>query len=295
MRVKSKTEDLESFLMVVDSGSFSAAAIGLNTQVAKISRAIARLEKELDTTLFNRSTRRIELTEAGQLFLKYVRESLDLLNRGEEALNSLQGMPKGKLRVDAASPFIFHQIVPHIAAFRAAYPDIQLELISGESFIDLIEKKTDVAIRIGRLQDSNLYARTLGISKLRLVASPRYLGIHAGPTSLAELKTHTLIGFADSPKLNNWHLGENELIKPHISASNGETIRQLVLEGNGIALLSNFMVEADLKQGKLVEVLPDSVQTPNPREAVNAVYYKNSAASARIEAFIEFFKGKFTL
>lgn len=295
MGVKSKTEDLENFITVVESGSFTRAANLQNTQVAKVSRSVARLEKELEVTLLNRSTRRIELTEEGHLLLQYAKEGLSALNRGEEALNNLKGAPKGKLRVDAASPFLIHQIIPYIEDFQLAYPDIQLDLISNENIVDLIEKKTDVAIRIGKLADSNLHAKRLGNSQLHLVASPRYLAKYQAPTSVAELSKHKLIGFADSPKLNNWYLSEKITIKPYLTASNGEALRQLVLNGNGIALLSNFMIRKDLDSNRLIEVLPHVVMSPNPREEINAVYYKNSAISSRIAAFISFFSKKFSL
>lgn len=295
MMIKSKTEDLEIFVTVVDCGSFTSAANLLDTQVAKISRAVSRLERNLDITLFTRSTRRVELTEAGLLFLSYARDGLETINRGEEALNTLQGAPKGKLRIDAASPFLFHQIIPYIEGFQLAYPDIQLNLISNENIVDLIEKKTDLAIRIGKLSDSNLYAKNIGTSKLHIVASPRYFAKFKKPATIAELKTHKLIGFADSPKLNNWFLKEEMPLTPTITASNGEAIRQLALNGNGIALLSNFMVRKDLSNNALVEVLPNSVLSPNPREEVHAVYYKNSAATSRIAAFMNFYTNKFKL
>ncbi len=295
MIVKSKTEDLENFITVVDCGSFTGAANLLNTQVATISRSISRLENELEVTLFNRSTRRVELSEEGHLFLKYAKESLDILSRGEEELNNLKGVPKGRLRVDAASPFLFHQVIPYIEDFQIAFPEIQLDLISNENIIDLIEKKTDVAIRIGKLADSNLYAKKLGNSTLHIVASPRYLAKTCAPSNLSELKQHVLIGFADSPRLNNWFLKEEIELRPRITASNGEAIRQLALNGNGIALLSNFMIRKDIESNRLVELLPGSVTSPNPREEIHAVYYKNSAVSSRISAFVHFFEKKFNL
>ncbi|MFC3033952.1 LysR substrate-binding domain-containing protein [Pseudoalteromonas fenneropenaei] len=292
---KSKTEDLQHFITVVDCGSFSGAANLLNSQVATVSRAIARLERELGVVLFNRSTRRVELTEAGHVFLHYAKDSLDLLHRGEEALNNLKGKPQGKLRVDAASPFLFHQVIPYVEDFQRHYPKLQLDLISNENIVDLIEKKTDVAIRIGKLADSNLYARKLGRSTLHMVASPRYLAKYGTPKQLDELQEHQLIGFADAPKLNNWYLKQDIAMKATLCASNGEAIRQLALNGNGIALLSNFMIRKDLDNNRLVEVLPNSVMSPNPREEIHAVYYKNSAVASRIKAFIDFFADKFSL
>ena len=295
MLVKSKKEDLENFIAVADCGSFSGAGNILNIQVAKISRSIARLESKLNATLFNRSTRRIELTEEGVLFLKYARSSLETLGQGEEMLNLLKNAPAGKLKVDAASAFLYQQIIPHVAAFQEIYPNIQLEFISNESIIDLIEKRTDIAIRIGQLADSNLHAKVLGKSKLHIVASPCYLAQHGLPQNIAQLKEHKIIGFSNAPQLNNWHLKTPFILRPTISASSGEAIRQLVLNGNGIALLSNFMIRQDLENNLLTEILPDSVMHPNPREDVHAVYYRNSAVSSRISAFINFFASRFSL
>ena len=293
--IKSKTQDLAYFVTLAENGSFTETANLLDTQVAKVSRSISRLEQEHKITLFNRSTRSVELTEEGSVFLNYVRQALQLLNRGEEALNNLKGVAKGKLRVDAASPFIFHQIIPHIEAFRLAYPEIELDLVSNENIIDLIEKKTDIAIRIGQLTDSNLHAKHLGRSQLHLVASPRYLAKAGTPSNLTELLQHQHIGFADAPKLNNWFLPQAKRVRPSLNASSGETIRQLAINGNGIALLSGFMVNKDIKDGLLQPLLPDLVMSPNPREEVNAVYYKHSAVSVRIRAFLDFFAPRFVL
>ena len=171
MAVRSRTEDLEAFLAVVDSGSFSAAAELLDQQVAKVSRAIARLEKTNNCTLMARTTRRLELTEEGKLLLTYAREGLNTLEKGEEHLKLLKKAPAGHLRIDAASPFVLHQITPLIGVFRQAFPQVTLDISSNDGIVDLLERRTDVAIRIGELKDSNLHARRLGRSQLYLVAS----------------------------------------------------------------------------------------------------------------------------
>ncbi len=295
MPVQAKTEDLEAFLAVVDSGSFSAAATLLNQQVAKVSRAVSRLESHLNCTLLNRTTRRIELSEEGALFLEFARAGLNTLEQGEEALRQLRGKPSGKLRIDAASPFIFHQIAPLVNDFICAYPDIRLDITSHDSIIDLLEHKTDVAIRIGDLKDSNLHARLLGRSELKMVASPEYLASNQPITHSAQLLSHRLIGFSDAPSLNTWPLVESLSLSFAITASSGETVRHLCIAGQGIALLSHFMIRDDLKNGRLLEVLPNAVQSPNRREAVQAVYYRNSAISSRISAFLDFVQPRLCL
>ncbi len=295
MSVISNSQDLEAFISVVDTGGFSSAANALDEQVAKISRAVTRLEKSLNVTLFNRTTRRIELTEEGQLFLGYAREALSQLAQGEEALKLLHCAPSGKLRVDAASPFVFHQLAPHLKAFNQAYPDIKLEITSHDNIIDLLEHKTDIAIRIGELADSNLHARTLGISKLQLVASPDYLQAAPPLNELTDLASQQLIGFTDAPHLNHWPLTTPLDLKFSISASSGETVRQLCIQGHGITLLSEFMINEDLKAGRLVKVLEGEVLSPNRREKVHAVYYQNSGVSSRVLAFLDFIAPRLTL
>ena len=295
MAIISKTDDLQILLAVFDSGSFSGAARLLDVPVAKITRAVQRLEQEHQSNFFNRTTRRVEPTEEGRLFVSAVRPGLQQLEQAEESLRLLKGAPAGKLRVDAVSPFIIHQLVPLMADFQRAYPQIKVELISNENIIDLIEKRADVAIRIGQLEDSNLHARLLGKSKLRLLASPDYVEAQGQPRDADELRQHALLGFSDNSKLNDWPLAAPVTIKPTMAASSGETLLQLCLAGNGIALLSDFMTRHLVEEGKLMEVLPDSVQSPIPRELVQAVYYRNTALSSRISAFIEFIAPRLNL
>ena len=290
-----KTEDIEIFLTVVDTGSFTGAANLLNQQVAKVSRAVSRLEDTLQCTLLNRTTRRLELTEEGHVFIRYARESLNTLYTGEEAIKLLKQAPSGHLRIDAASPFVFHQLTPLVGDFVAQYPHITLDLTSHDNIIDLLEHKTDLAIRIGDLKDSNLHARLLGKSQLRLVVSPEYLYQHNEVAHINDLSTHKLIGFNDASKLNSWPLKTPVKLNFHMTGSSGETLRQLCLNHQGIALLSHFMIGEDLESGRLVEVLPEAIVRPNNREAIQAVYYKNSAVSSRILAFLDFVQPRLTL
>ena len=282
-------------MTVLDTGSFTGAANLLNQQVAKVSRAVSRLEDTLQCTLLNRTTRRLELTEEGHVFIRYARESLNTLYTGEEAIKLLKQAPSGHLRIDAASPFVLHQLTPLVGEFVQQYPHITLDLTSHDNIIDLLEHKTDLAIRIGDLKDSNLHARLLGKSQLRLVVSPEYLYQHNEVAHINDLSTHKLIGFNDASKLNSWPLKTPVKLNFHMTGSSGETLRQLCLNHQGIALLSNFMIGDDLKSGRLVEVLPEAIVTPNNRESIQAVYYKNSAVSSRILAFLDFIQPRLTL
>lgn len=293
--VRSKTEDLEILLAVADHGGFSAAADALNIQVAKVSRAVARLEQEHACSLFTRTTRKVSVTQEGEHFIGLIRSAMEQIASAEFALTAQKTRPSGRLRVDAASPFVLHQLVPLVKPFRSAYPDIELELVSNDSIIDLIEKRTDLAIRIGGLADSGLHATLLGRSILHLVASPDYLATNGTPKTIDDLIRHSLIGFADITHLNKLPTTPMVPLPVSIKASSGETIRQLCLAGNGIALLSHFMVSKDIQSGHLVTLLPELIDSPNPREQVQAVYYKHSTLASRVEAFLNFIKNKLIL
>lgn len=295
MTIVSRTEDLEILLTVIDSGSLSAAARILDIQVAKVSRAVSRLEKDLDCTLLNRTTRKLELTEEGRIFTEQVRNGLHQLAAAEENIRTLKGIPAGRLRVDAATPFILHQLVPLVPGFRARYPQIELELVANENIIDLIERRTDLAIRIGPLQDSNLHARFLGRSPLHVVAAPAYLEEYGTPEHPDALRRHQIIGFADATHLNRWPLSTPVDLDTSLSSSSGETIRQLCLAGQGLALLSEFMIRADLAEGRLVRVLEKQMISPNDRELVHAVYYRNTTLSSRITAFLDYIRPRLKL
>ncbi|MBY5946710.1 LysR family transcriptional regulator [Photobacterium rosenbergii] len=290
-----RSDDLEILLTVVDSGGFSAAAEALDIQVARVSRAVSKVEKQLGVSILNRTTRRVELTDEGRQFIEAVRVGLQHIQQAEEDIMQRGELPKGRLRVDAASPFVFHQLVPLIQPFKAAYPEIELELTSNEGFVDLLEKRTDVAIRIGKLDDSTLHARPLGRSPLYIVAAPEYLAKRGIPKQVNELHQHDLIGFAGAKILNRWPLKGLESITPSMISSNGETVRQLVLAGNGISCLSGFMVNKDLEEGRLVSLLETEKLVNTGREQVNAVFYKSSSVARRISAFIDFIQPQLSL
>lgn len=288
--MKITLDELLAFATVVDTGSITAAAESLEQTVSGVSRALSRLEEKLGTTLLRRTTRRLELTEEGQTMLARARAILASVEDAEEQMALRQQQPAGRLRVNAASPFMLHVIVPLIGEFRIKYPQIELELNTNDQIIDLLEQRTDIAIRIGALADSTLHARPLPSSRLRVLASPAYLEIHGKPRNVAELSGHTLLGFAPTATLNRWPLRDahgNELdIAPTLHASSGETLRQLALAGEGIVCLSDFMTRRDRHDGALVQLF--ARETLDVRQPINAVYYRNTQLASRIACFLDF-------
>ncbi len=291
--MKSTIEELQAFTVIVDSGSIIKAAQRLDQTASGVSRALQRLESKLNVTLLERTTRKIKLTQEGQLFLAKTRRILNDLTEAEDSLLKLDADTSGLVRVDSAISFILHRIVPLIPEFNARYPHIQIELVNHDQVIDLLEHKADVAIRFGKLNDSSLHAKFIYKSRLCLVASPEYLQQHGRPQNAEELSAHALLGFSQITHMNIWpiHVGGKALtIQPNIKASNGETIRELAIHGMGIACLSIFMLEKDIAEGRLVQILEDQME---PHEQlIHAVYYQQEHLPKRVRLFIEYLAEK---
>lgn len=288
--MKASSEELKVFVSVVESGSFSRAAETLNMANSAVSRTIKKLENKLGLALLTRTTRNLALTQEGERYFQQVQHFLQVMTAAENELMESRDVPKGLLRIDAATPVILHLLMPMIKSFRERYPEIALSLISSENFINLIERKVDVVIRAGSLTDSGLRARLLFVSYRRLIASPDYLKKYGIPLRAADLDNHQCLGFIDAPRLNRWPVafedGELYEIRSELDSNSGETIKQLCLDGNGIACLSDYMVHKEIEEGRLVEIMADQrlpVEMP-----FNAVYYSDLGVTQRVRAFIDF-------
>lgn len=287
-------EPLIAFCAVIDTGSFSAAAQRLGQTPSGVSRTISRLEKQLGMTLMHRTTRRLDLTEEGAWLLGRARRILLELDDTEAQAAARRTQPSGLVRVNAATPALDHLVAPLVPAFLEAYPQVELELTSGETVVDLIEERADVAIRIGPLADSTLKARRLGSSRILVLAAPSYLERHGAPATVADLARHRLLGFTAPASLNIWPLRNDEIegeeagwpAAPRVTASSGETVRHLALAGAGIASLSEFLTRADIAAGRLVPVLPQA--TLAWTQPVWAVFYKQGALAPRVAALVDF-------
>lgn len=288
--MKANSDELITFVTVVESGSFSRAAERLQQANSVVSRTVKKLESKLGVTLLNRTTRQISLTQEGENYFRQVQKVLSDMAAAENALMESRQRPQGLLRVDAATPVVLHLLTPLVAEFRERYPEMSLSLVSSENFINLIERKVDIAIRVGELTDSTLKARKLMASYRRILASPAYLAQYGAPKTVADLEHHCCIGFNDLPNLNRWPLtcadGRQLEIVPGLTTNSGETQHHLCLHGNGIACLSDFMSDEDVKRGNLVPLLVgDTLPLEMP---INAVYYSDSAVSNRLRSFIDF-------
>ena len=291
--MKSTLDELQAFISIVDSGSIVDASKHLQQTTSGLSRALQRLESKLNVTLLERTTRKLKLTQEGQVFLEKARKILHDLNEAEDALLQSDNDTAGLIRVDSATPFVLHVIVPLISEFNQLYPNIEIELNSNDQIIDLLEHKTDVAIRFGELNDSSLHARLLCKSRLYIVASPEYLAKNGYPKTAQDILNHPQIGFSKVSHLNTWPIrinGEQLSVHPKIKASNGETVRQLALDGLGITCLSAFLVHRDLQQNRLIALLEDQIELHE--QSIHAVYYQQEHLPKRVRLFIDFLAQK---
>lgn len=288
--MKTNSEELTIFVAVVENGSFSRAAEQLEMANSAVSRAVKKLENKLGVELLTRTTRQIKLTQEGEIYFRRVQFILQEMAAAENELIEHQMMPQGLLRIDAATPVVLHLLMPVIKSYRERYPDVMLSLVSSETFINLIERKVDVAIRAGNLTDSTLRARPLFNSYRRIIASPAYLEQKGVPQTPEELINYECLGFVEPLSLNRWPVaksdGELYDITPSCTSNSGETLKQLCIAGNGIACLSDFMIDREINDGTLVEIFADKVL---PVEMpFNAVYYSDRAVNMRIRSFIDF-------
>ena len=288
--MKTTSEELTVFVQVVENGSFSRAAKQLAMANSAVSRVVKRLEEKLGVNLINRTTRQLRLTEEGSQYFRRVQKILQEMAAAEAEMLAVHEVPQGVLRVDSAMPMVLHLLVPLAAKFNERYPHIQLSLASSEGYINLIDRKVDIALRAGELDDSGLRARHLFDSHFRVVASPEYLAKHGLPQSTEDLANHQCLGFTEPTSLNIWEVldaqGNPYKISPHFTANSGEILRSLCLSGCGIACLSDFLVDNDIAEGKLIPLFIE--QTSNKTLPFNAVYYSDKAVNLRLRVFLDF-------
>lgn len=287
-----RSGDMEVFTRVVELGGFSAAARALHMTPSAVSKLIARLEARLGARLFNRSTRRLQLTPEGTAFHeRAVRVLADIEAAEREA--AAGAVPRGLLRVNSSVPIGTHYLLPVIPAFLAQYPEIRLDLTLTDTVVDLLEQRADVAVRAGPLRDSRLVARKLGESRVHVVASPEYLARNGPLRTPADLIHHNVMAFNFDRQVQGWPFLDGAGGVTHypqignMVVSNGEMMRQLAVEGLGLARHSRYHVDADLRAGRLVTVLED--YNPGDLEPVHAVYIgQGGHLPARVRAFLDF-------
>ena len=281
---------METFVGVVDSGSFSGAARLLKVGQPAVSKAIAQLEQYLGVQLLLRSTRGLAPTEAGQRYYEAARGAIALAHEADMSARSASAGLAGQLKICAAVTFARLHIVPHLQRFLDAHPQLSIDVVLDDRHIDLIENGIDVALRMGELSDSAMTARRIAQSRRVLVATPAYLAAHGTPHEPDELAAHQIIVYdrAGGGRSWSWRRGDVERtvqVSGRLRASAAEGVRAAVLADMGMAVASRWMFAPELEQGTVVEVLDDWVLPPID---LWALYPSGRKASAKARAFVDF-------
>lgn len=287
---------LKTFAVVVSEGSFTKAADKLGTSNQLVSKYIAELEKQLDTRLFNRTTRKIHLTEAGKQCLQHTNHILESVNDMESQLGLLNSEAKGVLHVSAPVSFSTLHLAGALSAFQQAHPRVSINLQLNDRKIDVIEEGFDVAIRAGHLANSTLVAKKITTIQLALCASPSYWEKYGTPEHPNELKPEHYLEYS----YVNYDNDESELIAalkanahkvtPRLTANNGEVLTNVAKQGEGYVLQPTFIAGEALKNGELVSILHDFVP-----QAISlyAVYPHRKLISNKLRVFIDFLSSYF--
>lgn len=283
-----RSGEMEVFARVVQDGGFSAAARNLDITPSAVSKLIARLEARLGTRLLVRTTRALTLTEEGEAYHHAALRILQDLNDADQ--EAAGGAVRGRLRVNTTIPFGTMFVAPAMPDFIARNPDLIVDLSFTDGIVDLVAEKTDVAIRMGNLPDSGLIARKLGQSRRVVCASPDYLARRGFPGNPSDLKHHDCLTFNFRRARPSWPFRDNgqdiaQPVKGNIVVNNGETMKQMVLAGAGIARVGLFHVADDIAAGRLIPLLEDF--NPGDLELVHAVYVGGGPLPHRVRAFIE--------
>ncbi|UYV37061.1 LysR family transcriptional regulator [Rhodobacteraceae bacterium D3-12] len=281
---------MHAFRRIVERGSFARAAEDLGVSPALLSREVKLLEESLGSVLLTRTTRSMSLTDAGRL---YYEEAIGILNAVEQVENRIRegaGAVRGHLRVNASSSFGQMVIAPFLPQFLEAYPHLRLTLSMDDRVVDMVEGGFDLSIRIrAAMPDSALVVRKIGKMRQRIYASPSYLERHGVPQRPEDLLDHKIIGFLLADHLTTWSLsGRGEAvtleIDPPVRVGNSLVLRDLLIGGQGIGTLPDFVSKGPEERGELVRVLPD-LELPTPE--IFAVTASRLGMDAKASAFID--------
>ena len=283
--------EFELFVQTAELGSLSRAAEALGMSNAAASRGLVSLENRLNARLVERNTRRLGLTQAGEIFYRRCKSILADMKEAEATTSATTVVASGTLRVTGSLSFCMKHIAPLLPEFTRRYPQINVQLDAANRYFDLIESGIDVAIRTKEYEsDSNITVRKLAWTRRILAASPAYLARNGTPASLDELAGHKLLTYTHANNPNELHLsrdGKSRIVKVQslLEANDGQILRSAALEGLGILVQPNYIVFDDVVAGRLVPVLDD---WDLPRLAINIAYQNRSHLPARTRVFIDF-------
>jgi DNA-binding transcriptional LysR family regulator len=284
-----RLESMTTFVRIVDAGSLSAAGRLLRLSLPAVSRQLAALETRLGVELIRRTTRRIALTETGTIYYQTCRRILAEIDEADEAASGLHGEPRGTLVVDGPGTFGHLYLAPLIPRFLARHPQLQLNLRLNDRLVDLIEERTDLLVRVGRVPDSTtLIARRLAQHPRVVCASPGYLARTKRPTRPEELAQHECILLSLLSAPDRWELrATGESITVHVRGrvliNDGAAMRRTALADGGVIFAPSWLVADDVRRGSLEVLLPGWI---GPIVPVHALYARHRSASAKVRVLV---------
>ena len=283
--------NVTAFVQVVESGSFTAAAEAFGTAKSKVSKQISQLENHLKTRLLQRTTRRLQLTEAGRLYHAHALRILEAVRSGELAVAACQDMPHGRLRISLPRGLRDTRFLDLLPRYMALYPNVVPEISVTGRFVNLLEDNVDLAVRIGHLSDSSLVARRLGGTAPRIVATPGYWQQHGRPTQPDDLLDHHCLIYTERPEPNRWQFRGQEgqafgvHVKARLAADDGALLHRCAIAGLGVMQVPEVIVQEDLDGGRLEVVLQEYEQ---PEMGIYAVYPSAQHLSINVRSFVDF-------
>lgn len=289
---------LRLFVKVVEANSISQGGARLNIPQSSASRMILQLEERLGARLLQRSTRKLTLTEAGEIYFERASRIVTELDEAAEAIRDLNAAPTGFLRVSAPSAFGRLCIAPLLAEFRASYPDISIGLSLSDNVVDMIAQGYDVAIRMGALPDSNLIASRLAGGVSIVCASPDYIRARGMPVSPEDLRHHNCLQFRTNPGQNTWRFQVQEKIyniqvSGSLFADSGDALLSAAVSNLGVCSLPQWLLQTHLDSGALLPILTE-YRVKNDVTPIQAISGYRQHIPAKQRVFISFLREKFS-
>ena len=288
--------EMEAFATVVDQGGFTDAAKKMGISKSAVSKHVSSLESRLGARLLNRTTRRVSPTEIGLAYYDRARRVLNDAGEADALVTAMQSAPSGMLRVSVATDFGVNHLSPVLGDFLHSYPDITVNMVLNNRYVELISEGFDLAIRVGELEDSSLRARKLCETNKRMIAAPEYFRQFGRPQKIDDLNEHKLLHYSNQASGNVWKVtapsGEKRQVRTagSLTVNDGQSLLNAAIGGLGIAYLPSFLYAEPLRQGLLEDVIPE---LPMEVQGIYAIYPPGRYTQPKVRAFIDFLVDQF--
>lgn len=288
--------EMEAFATVVDQGGFTDAAKKMGISKSAVSKHVSSLEARLGARLLNRTTRRVSPTEIGLAYYDRARRVLNDAGEADALVTSMQSAPSGLLRISVATDFGVNHLSPILGDFLQKFPEITVNMVLNNRYVELISEGFDMAIRVGELEDSTLRARKLTDTTKRMIGSPEYFEKFGRPQKIDDLNEHKLLHYSNQSSGNVWKItapsGEKRQVRTAgwLTVNDGQSLLNAAVSGLGIAYLPSFLYQDAMKEGLVQEAIPD---LPVENLGIYAVYPPGRFTQPKVRAFIDFLVDSF--